>query len=106
MPHGAEPAHKPKPPEHVKPIEDPSHQRRLNTLAGDFHIRAQVAFDHCRIVRHRGNRSRARSYSWNIYGNFATKPESTASVSMDIGSMPGSALATPTFTGRKASLPN
>ena len=82
MPHGAEPAHKPKPPEHVKPIEDPSHQRRLNTLAGDFHTRAQVAFDHVvssgtgatgparevQLEHIRQLRDKAGEYSLGLYG--------------------------------------
>jgi hypothetical protein len=78
-----EPAHKPKPPDHVKPVEDPSHQLRLKKLAGDFHTRAQAAYDHVLarsgtdatgrthelvLERVRQLRDKAGEYSVGLYG--------------------------------------
>jgi len=44
MPHGAEPAHKPKPPEHVKPVES-AKRGELKVLSGELTRRAKFIFD-------------------------------------------------------------
>src|SRR5688572_33479783 len=98
MPRVAEPVHKPTPPEHVKPIADLSRRYRLGKLAGEFHTRAQAAHDHVFSLEAQvaGEKRTGR-----MYGNFATKPESTASACTGIGRMRRSASAMSIFTGRK-----